>query len=87
MRGLIGTLQYLGFVLNDANMMLGSLSGTRYYKGQEYRATGNVRVVGPERTRVRLNLQYGVNPIEEPEPYQDIFASLSKSLFLQANAE
>ncbi|KFI23568.1 hypothetical protein HW44_03065 [Nitrosococcus oceani] len=88
MRGLISTLQDLGFVLDDANMMLGTVSGTRFYKGAAYKATGSVRPSSARRTiMVRLNLQYGVKPIEDAVPYQDIFASLSKSLFLQANVE
>lgn len=87
MRGLIGTLQDLGFVLDDSNLMLGTVSGTRFFRGKVYKATGSVRPQQGARTLVRLNLQYGVNPIEQPEPYQDIYASLSKSLFLQANAE
>lgn len=87
MRGLIGTLQDLGFVLDDSNLLLGTVSGTRFFKGSVYKATGSVRPQSDERTLVRLNLQYGVKPIEQPEPYQDIFSSLSKSLFLQENAE
>ena len=87
MRGVISTLQDLGFVIDSSNLMLGAVSGTRFYKNQSYKATGSVRSFGNGRIAVRMNFQFNVKPIEDPQHYQNFFSSLSKSLFLQANVE
>lgn len=87
LRGVISTLQDLGFVIEQSNLLTGSVSGTRYHQGQVYKATGSVRDAGPGRQSVRMNFQYGVKPVSEPVHYQNFFAALGKSLFLQANAE
>ncbi len=87
LRGMISTLQDLGFVIDSANLMLGSVSGTRFFQNKSYKATGNVRVLGQDRSAVRVNFQFELNPIEDPQHYQNFFAALSKSLFLQANVE
>jgi hypothetical protein len=34
---------------------------------------------------VRANAQYGLKAVNQPEPYQNFFAALSKSMFLEAN--
>jgi hypothetical protein len=39
---------------------------------------------GEKQIVVRANASLGINPIVEPEPYQDFFSSLSKAMFLEA---
>jgi hypothetical protein len=82
MRAVIATLQDLGFVIDRADLMLGSVSATKL-DAYQLRITVSVRARG-EQMLVRANAQYNVSPVEDPKPYQDFFNSLSKSLFLQA---
>ena len=82
MRAVIATLQDLGFVIDGADAMLGSVSATKL-DAYHLRITVSVRPRG-EQMLVRANAQYNVTPVEDPKPYQDFFDSLSKSLFLQA---
>ncbi len=85
LRATISTLQDLGFVIDRADLTLGMVSGTKYEKFQ-IKITVSVRPKGNDRILVRANAQAGLNPIEDPKQYQDFFASLEKSLFLEAHA-
>lgn len=82
LRAVIATLQDLGFVIDRADLTLGSVSATKL-DAYQLRITVSVRQRG-EQSLVRANAQYNVTPVEDPKPYQDFFDSLSKSLFLQA---
>ena len=84
MRGVISTLQDLSFVIERADMTLGSVSGTKYANQLAVRMTVSVRAKGKEQMVVRANGQMNVTAIEDPKAYQDFFASLEKSLFLTA---
>lgn len=85
LRAAISTLQDLGFVIDRADLMLGSISGTKL-DGHQTKITVSARPKGSDRMLVRANAQFNVTPIEDPKQYQDFFASLEKSLFLAANA-
>ena len=85
LRAAISTLQDLGFVIDRADLMLGMVSGTKL-EGYQIRITVSVRPKGNDRMVVRANAQFNVTPIDDPEQYQDFFASLEKSLFLAAHA-
>lgn len=84
MRGVISTLQDLSFVLERADMMLGTVSGTKFQQGLSIRMTVSIRPKGGSQMVVRANGQLNVQPIEDPKAYQDFFSSLEKSLFLTA---
>lgn len=84
MRGVISTLQDLSFVIERADLMLGSVSGTKIDKGVPIRITVSVRPKGDKLMTVRANAQFNVKPVEDPKAYQDFFTSLEKSLFLTA---
>jgi hypothetical protein len=84
MRGVISTLQDLSFVLERADMMLGTVSGTKFQQGLSIRMTVSVRQKGTTQMVVRANGQLNIQPIEDPKAYQDFFSSLEKSLFLTA---
>ncbi len=84
MRGVISTLQDLSFVIERADMTLGTVSGTKYANNLAIRMTVSVRAKGAAQMLVRANGQLNVQPIEDPLAYQDFFASLEKSLFLTA---
>ena len=85
LRATISTLQDLGFVIDRADLLLGSVSATKM-QGYQIKITVSVRPKGNDRMLVRANAQFNVTPIEDPKQYQDFFSSLEKSLFLSANA-
>lgn len=85
LRAIISTLQDLGFVIDRADLMLGSISATKQDRNQ-IRITVSVRLKGNDRMLVRANAQLNISPIEDPKEYQNFFSSLEKSLFLTAQA-
>ena len=85
LRAIISTLQDLGFVIDRADLMLGTVSGTKQDVNQ-IRITVSTREKGNDRMLVRANAQFNISPIEDPKQYQDFFSSLEKSLFLTAHA-
>ncbi len=85
LRAIISTLQDLGFVIDRADLMLGSISATKQDRNQ-IRITVSVRPKGNDRMLVRANAQLNISPIEDPKEYQNFFSSLEKSLFLTAQA-
>lgn len=85
LRATISTLQDLGFVIDRADLMLGSVSGTKL-DGHQIKITVSVRPKGTDRMLVRANAQFNITPIENPKHYQDFFVSLEKSLLLTAHA-
>jgi len=85
LRATISTLQDLGFVIDRADLMLGSVSGTKLDIHQ-FKITVSVRPKGADRMLVRANAQFNITPVENPKDYQDFFSSLEKSLFLTAHA-
>ena len=85
LRAIISTLQDLGFVIDRADYALGVVSATKLNVYQ-LKMTVSTRARGKEQTLVRANAQFNVQPVEDPKPYQDFFASLEKSLFLTAHA-
>jgi hypothetical protein len=83
LRTIIATMQDLGFVIDKAADVLGTVSGTKR-KGYTLRMTVSIRPRGENQMIVRSNAQYNLQTVEDPEPYQEFFASLSKALFLEA---
>ena len=84
LRTVMSTLQDLGFVLDKADATLGTVSATKL-KNYALRMTVTVRPRGETQLLVRANAQYNVNPVTDPEPYQQFFASLEKAMFLTAH--
>ncbi len=84
LRATISTLQDLGFVIDRADFVLGTVSGTKYERYQ-IKMTVSVRPKGNGRLMVRANAQFNIEPVIDPEQYQDFFSSLEKSLFLVAH--
>lgn len=84
LRTVISTLQDLGFVVDKADEVLGSVSATKL-DGYQLRMTVTVRPRGQTQLLVRANAQYNLTAVEDPEIYQDFFTSLGKSMFLAAH--
>ena len=84
LRIVIATMQDLGFVIDQADEILGSVSGTKL-AGYAMRLSVTVRPRGKTQLLVRANVQYKLTQVVDPEPYQQFFAALSRALFLEAN--
>ena len=83
LRTIIATLQDLSFVIDGADATLGSVSATKL-DGYQLRMTVTVRPRGETQSLVRANAQYNLAAVEDPQPYQQFFTALEKSLFLTA---
>jgi len=84
LRTIMSTLQDLSFVIDKADATLGTVSATKL-KHYALRITVTVRPKGETRLLVRANAQYNVQPITDPELYQEFFTSLGKAMFLTAH--
>ena len=88
LRTIISTLQDLGFIVNKADALLGTVSATKLDK-YALQLTVSIRPRGKTQTLVRANAQYfgGYHAVavEDPEPYQNFFTSLAKAMFLEAH--
>ena len=80
----ITTLQDLGFVVDSADIDVGLVTATKL-DGYALKMTVTTRSRGDSQMVVRANAQYGLKAVSEPEPYQNFFAALSKSMFLEAH--
>jgi len=92
LRAVLATLQELGFVVDQADAVLGVITATKF-DTYTLRATVTVRPRGTALMIVRLNAQYalprqsgGARTLTEPAAFQDFFAALSKTMFLAAQA-
>ncbi len=83
LRTVIATLQDLGFVIDKADATVGTVSATKL-DNYALRMTVGVYPRGESQLGVRANAQFGTLPVTDPEPYQKFFASLGKSMFLEA---
>ena len=84
LRTVMATLQDLNFVIDDANLDLGTVSATKLDR-YALRMTVSVRPHGQTQLLVRANAQCNLQAVEEPGPYQQFFDALSKSVFLAAH--
>ncbi len=93
LRTVISTLQDLGYIVNEANEVIGTVSAhTTHIKykflGKEkypLLITVTVRPRGETQLLVRANAQYNQKAVENPLVYQNFFTVLEKSIFLTAH--
>lgn len=90
MRGVVATLQDLGFMVTGADAALGTVSGRKFTAdatGQVYelRVTVTVRPRDERQMLVRANAEFNNKPVEDPAAYQNFFNALGRSIFLVAN--
>jgi hypothetical protein len=82
MQTVIATMQDLEFVIEKADLILGSVSGSKFFGNAVITMTVTVRPRGEKQLLVRANAQYGIQSVEDPETYQDFFTALEKAIFL-----
>ncbi len=89
LRTVIATLQDLGYIVNEANEVIGTVSAhttSKYItlKKKKYPLliTVTVRPRGETQLLVRANAQYKQKAVENPLVYQNFFTVLEKSIFL-----
>ncbi|UCG35898.1 MAG: hypothetical protein JSW17_05275 [Candidatus Omnitrophota bacterium] len=85
MQTIISTMQDLEFVIDKADFILGSVTGSKFLGTTVVTMTVTVRPRGQKQLLVRANARYGINSVEDPQTYQDFFVALEKALFLTAH--
>jgi hypothetical protein len=85
LRTVIATLQDLNFVVDKADLGLGTVTATKL-DGYALRMTVSVYPRGERQLVVRANGQFNDRPVVDPVPYQSFFAALSRAMFLTAHA-
>jgi hypothetical protein len=82
-RSTIAVLQDLGFVIDKADSLTGTVSGTKL---DGYKIVMSVTIRQAQKSvKIRANAQYGIEAIKDPKIYQDFFVSLDKGMFLEKN--
>ncbi|MDE3258683.1 MAG: hypothetical protein OYM47_12680 [Gemmatimonadota bacterium] len=92
LRTVIYALQDLGYIVNEANEVIGTVSASTTdikYKLWEKKTyplliTVTVRPKGETQLLVRANAQYNQKAVKNPLVYQNFFNVLEKSVFLTA---
>jgi hypothetical protein len=85
MRGVMGVLQDLGFIIERANEPLGLVTAARFAEPNYSDVVGVTVLVRPEeggRMLIRVNAIFDNRPIVDPEVYRNFFAALERSLFV-----
>lgn len=83
LRTAMATLQDLGFVIDEADETLGTVSATKLDR-YNLRMTITVRPFGEGQLVVRASAQYNLKAVEDPETYQHFFDAFAKAMFLTA---
>lgn len=84
MQTVMSTMQDLDFVIDRADLMLGSITGSKFLGYTSVVMTVTVRPRGEKQLLVRANAQHGTQAVDDPATYQDFFAALEKAMFLTA---
>ncbi len=93
LRTVISTLQDLGYIVSEANEVIGTVSARtthikyKFLEKKKYPLliTVTVRPRGETQLLVRANAQYNQKAVENPLVYQNFFTVLEKSIFLTAH--
>ncbi len=90
LRTVISTLQDLGYIVKEANEVIGTVSArTTHIKSKKKKypllITVTVRPRGETQLLVRANAQYKQKAVKDPTVYQNFFTVLEKSIFLTAH--
>lgn len=89
-RGVIASLQDLGFIIERAYEDLGLVTAARFAEPNYYdvvTVSVTVRQETADKMSVRANAIYNNKPIEDPKVYQNFFAALQRALFLSQESK
>jgi hypothetical protein len=84
-RGVIASLQDLGFIIERANAEMGLVTAARFAEprySDVLAVTVTVRPQKDGKMMIRANAIFNNKPIDDPEAYQNFFASLERALFI-----
>ena len=84
LRTVMATLQDLGFVIDNADETLGTVSATKLDR-YALKMTVTIRPRGQTQMLVRASAQFQMRAVEDAEPYQQFFDALGKAMFLTAH--
>lgn len=88
LRAVVATFQDLSFTIDQADLGLGIVTGTRLlerWEGSSMRMTVIVMPKADDRVSVRANARIGEKSVTQAETYQDFFVVLDKAMFLTRN--
>lgn len=88
LRAVIAALQDLGFIIERANGSLGVVTAARFAEPRYYDVLGVTVTVRPQaggKMLIRANAIYNNEPIVDPKVYQNFFATVERSLFIERN--
>lgn len=88
MRAVVLTMQDLGFMVTGADAALGTVTGRKFTidsagKSYDLRMTVSVRERDGGDVLVRASAEFNAKPVEDPKAYQNFFAALGKSVYLE----
>lgn len=89
-RGVIASLQDLGFIIERTNEGLGLVTAARFAEPNYYDVvtiTVTVRQDSVNKMSIRANAIYNNKPIEDPKVYQNFFNALQRALFLSQESQ
>lgn len=84
-RGVMATLQDLGFIIERANAELGLVTAARFAEPNYYDIIAVTVTVRPQpggKMLIRANAIYNNAPLDDPKAYQNFFVSLQRALHL-----
>jgi len=88
LRAIIDALQDTGFMIEQADAMLGTISARKFVLDRDvprdFRMMVTVQLRDNKRVLVRANAEFHNKPVDEPVAYQNFFTTLAKALFLTA---
>ncbi|MEE9355354.1 MAG: hypothetical protein V3U75_07165 [Methylococcaceae bacterium] len=84
LRGVVTSLQDLGFIVERANAPMGLVTAGKFGPGGRgfVELTVTVRAKGKQQTEIRVNALHNTKPIEDPKVYQQFFSTVERSLFI-----
>jgi hypothetical protein len=88
MRAVIAALQDLGFIIERANEPLGVVTAARFAEPRYFDVVGvtvTVREQPDGQMEIRANAIYNNEPVTDAKVYQNFFATLERSLFVERN--
>jgi len=85
-RAVIATMQDLGFAVTRTDANLGIVTGEKNHANSNVFMTVSIKEKNTATIIIRASISHNQKTIDYIAPYQDFFAALQKSIFLQINS-